>query len=90
MQQLESIHLDLIDSLTLEVYFRRMPNDQERLEGFLKGCELRNYVPITIERVFLCKPGASKIDISEIHASGYLDIDTVSYTHLTLPTKRIV
>ena len=74
-QILESIHLDLIDSLTLEVYFRRMPNDQERLEGFLKGCELRDYVPITIERVFLCKPGASKIDISEIHASGYLDID---------------
>jgi len=75
MEKLESIHLDLIDSLTLEVYFRRMPNDQERLEGFLKGCELRDCVPITIERVFLCKPGASKIDISEIHTSGYLDID---------------
>ena len=75
MEKLESIHLDLIDSLTLEVYYRRIPYQQEKLEGFLKNQELTNCVPITIERVFLCKVGSNKIDISEIHASGYLDID---------------
>ena len=75
--QLESIHVDLIDSITLEVYFRRRPYEQERLEGFLKNQELMgaNFVPIDIERVFLCRAGSSKIDISEIHVSEYLDID---------------
>ncbi len=78
-QILESIHVDLVvcDSLTLEVYFRRKEYDQPTLEGQSKNCELYgpDFTPITIERVFLCKAGRSKIDISEIHFSDYLDID---------------
>ncbi len=76
-QILESIHVDLIDSMTLEVYFRRKAYDQPTLEGQSKNSELNGprFTPITIERVFLCRGGASKIDISEIHFSGYLDID---------------
>jgi hypothetical protein len=78
-QLLESIHVDLIDSMTLEVYFRRKPYDQPTLEGQSKNCELNGprFTPITIERVFLCRGGASKIDISEIHVSDYLDIDMI-------------
>ena len=76
-QLLESIHVDLIDSMTLEVYFRRKASDQPTLEGSGKNTELNGprWTPITIERVFLCRGGASKIDISEIHVSDYLDID---------------
>jgi hypothetical protein len=78
-QILESIHVDLVvcDSLTLEVYFRRKEYDQPTLEGSGKNTELNGprFTPITIERVFLCRGGASKIDISEIHVSDYLDID---------------
>ena len=76
-QILESIHVDLIDSMTLEVYFRRKQYDQPTLEGASKNSELHGprFTPITIERVFLCKGGASKIDISEIHVTDYLDID---------------
>lgn len=76
-QPLESIHVDLIDSMTLEVYFRRKANNQPTLEGQSKNCELNGprWTPITIERVFLCRGGASKIDISEIHVTDYLDID---------------
>ena len=76
-QILESIHVDLIDSMTLEVYFRRKQYDQPTLEGASKNCELNGprFTPIDIERVFLCRGGASKIDISEIHVSDYLDID---------------
>ena len=76
-QPLESVHVGLIDSMTLEVYFRRKPYDQPTLEGQSKNCELHgpDFTPITIERVFLCKAGRSKIDISEIHFSDYLDID---------------
>jgi len=74
---LESVHVDLIDSMTLEVYFRRKAYDQPTLEGSGKNTELNgpDFTPITIERVFLCRGGASKIDISEIHVSDYLDID---------------
>ena len=76
-QLLESIHVDLIDSMTLEVYFRRKPYDQPTLEGASKNSELNGprFTPIIIERVFLCRGGASKIDISEIHVTDYLDID---------------
>jgi len=76
-QLLESIHVDLIDSMTLEVYFRRKEYDQPTLEGSGKNTELHgpDFIPITIERVFLCKAGRSKMDISEIHFSDYLDID---------------
>jgi hypothetical protein len=76
-QLLESIHVDLIDSMTLEVYFSRKAYDQPTLEGSGKNTELNGsrFTPITIERVFLCRGGASKIDISEIHVTDYLDID---------------
>ena len=76
-QILESIHVDLIDLMTLEVYFRRKAYDQPTLEGSGKNTELNGprFTPITIERVFLCRGGASKIDISEIHVTDYLDID---------------
>ena len=76
-QILESSHVDLIDSMTLEVYFRRKEYDQPTLEGSGKNTELNGprFTPITIERVFLCRGGASKIDISEIHVTDYLDID---------------
>lgn len=79
MEQLESIHVDLMDSITLEVYFRRKPYDQPTLEGASKNCELNGprFTPITIERVFLCRGGASKIDISEIHVTDYIDIDMI-------------
>ena len=76
-QPLESVHVDLIDSMTLEVYFRRNQYDQPTWEGQSKNCELHgpDFTPITIERVYLCKGGSSKIEISEIHFSDYLDID---------------
>ena len=74
---LESVHVDLIDGMTLEVYFRRHDYEHPDLEGQNKNQNLRGprYVPIDIERVFLCKGGTSKIDISEIHVTDYLDID---------------
>jgi len=61
----------------LEVYFRRHDYEHPELEGQNKNQQLRGsrYVPIDIERVFLCKGGQSKIDISEIHVTDYLDID---------------
>jgi hypothetical protein len=74
---LESVHVNLIDGITLEVYFRRKDYDHPKLEGHLKNCEIKgdSFVPIDIERVFLCKGETSKIDISEIHVTKYLDID---------------
>ena len=76
-QILESVHVELLDSMTLEVYFYRKAYDQPTLEGASKNSELNGprFTPITIERVFPCKGGTSKFDISEIHVSRYLDID---------------
>ena len=43
-----------------------------------------------MESVLLAVGACSSIDVVDILKKGRHEIETVSYTHLTLPTKRIV
>ena len=44
-----------------------------------------------IAQVRICSPGTGTIKVNQVDAEQYLQgAYAVSYTHLTLPTKRIV
>ena len=68
--------LDLSSKKTLELFI-------DRFESFPLLNKWQNYLSPE-----LCN--ASKFNVGQINEAISLCIDTVSFTHLTLPTKRIV